>query len=65
MLLLLRPGIMHNFISLLLLLSQGLIDIVGVKLVLCTSFIMLLLGLLQDLVEFESLLIEQVVDGLF
>ena len=60
----LGPRLMHLDLPFLLLLCQDLIDIVGVDLVLRPSLIMLFLRLLQNVVEIQSLLIEQIVNRL-
>ena len=64
MLLELRPSLVHLQFPFLLLLSHDFVDVVRVDFVLCPRFIVVFLGLLQDLIEFQCLLIEQVVDSL-
>ena len=64
MLLELRPRVMHLQFSLLLLLRKDLIDVESVHLILCSLLIVGLLGVLKDLVEFQRLLVEEVVDSL-
>ena len=64
MLLELRPRIVHLQFSLLLLLGKDLIDVQSVNLILSSLLIVGLLGVLKDLVEFQRLLVEEVVDSL-
>ena len=64
MLLELCPRIVHRDFPLLLLLGEDLIDVVGVDLVLRPRLIVVLLSLLQDLVEFQRLLVKEFVNGL-
>ena len=59
------PSLMLFDFPLFLFLSQYFVDIVRVLLVLPSSFIMLLLSLFQNIVEFQGLVIEQVVHRLF
>ena len=60
----LSPGLVHFNFPLFLLLRQDLIDVVRVLLVLRPGLIVLLLCLLEDLIEFERLLVEQIVHRL-
>lgn len=64
MLLELCPRIVHLDFPLPLLLGEDLIDVVGVDLVLRPRLIVVLLSLLQDLVEFQRLLVKEFVNGL-
>ena len=61
---LLSPCISLLLFALALLLAKDLVDIVGVHLVLPSRFIVLFLCLLQNIVKFNSLLIEQRIDVL-
>ena len=65
MLLELRPRIVLLHLPLLLLLSEHLVDIIRVDLILRSSFIVLLLRLLENLIEFERLLVKQIINRLF
>lgn len=62
MMLLLSPSITLFLLTLSLFLSKNFIDVVCVQFILSSSLIVLFLGLFQNLVEFESLLIKECVD---
>ena len=59
MMLLLSPSIALLLFALSFFLGQDFVDVVGVEFVLSSSFIVLILGLFENLIEFESLLIEE------
>ena len=59
MMLLLSPSIALLLFALSFFLGQDFVDVVGVEFVLSSSFIVLILGLFENLIKFESLLIEE------
>ena len=59
MVLLLSPSIALLLFALSFFLGQDFVDVVGVEFVLSSSFIVLILCLFENLIEFESLLIEE------
>ena len=59
MMLLLSPSIALLLFALSFFLGQDFVDVVGVEFVLSSSFIVLILCLFENLIEFESLLIEE------
>ena len=59
MMLLLSPSIALLLFALSFFLGQDFVDVVGVEFVLSSSFIVLILCLFENLIKFESLLIEE------
>ena len=59
MMLLLSPSIALLLFALSFFLGQDFVDVVGVEFVLSSSFIVLILRLFENLIKFESLLIEE------
>ena len=65
MIILLSPRITLLLFFLTFLLGKDLVDILRIRLVLSSCFIVLFLGLLQNIVKFYCLLVEQRIDILF